>query len=63
MSKKWDCEEDSVYNLLEIQNATAAAYFTFWLGRIHAVELEQVPEYDNAMSKEGKMSRNMAVTY
>ncbi|MDD3416109.1 MAG: AAA family ATPase [Lachnospiraceae bacterium] len=63
MSRNLDCEEDSVYHMLEIQNATAAAYFTFWLGRIHAVSLDQVPMYDNAMSREGKLSRNMAVTY
>ena len=25
--------------------------------------IEEVPNYDNAMSKEGKLSRNMAVTY
>lgn len=63
MSKKMDCEEDSVFQYLAIQNETAANYFKFWLGRIHAVDIENVPDYDNAMSKEGKLSRNMAVTY
>ena len=38
-------------------------YFQFWLGAIHAVELDEVTKYDNAMSKEGKLGRNMAVTY
>lgn len=57
------CEEDSVFHFLEVQNQTAAEYFRFWLGRIHAVRLKEVPDYDNAMSKEGKLSRNMAVTY
>lgn len=63
MSRTMDCEEDSVFHYLHIQNETAANYFRFWLGRIHAVAIEDVPKYDNAMSMEGKMSRNMAVTY
>lgn len=57
------CEEDSVYHFLKIQNAVAVAYFTFWLGRIHAVPIALVAAYDNAMSCEGKLSRNMAITY
>ena len=63
MSKQLKCEEDSVFRYLTIQNETAANYFKFWLGRIHAVDIEKVPDYDNAMSMEGKLSRNMAVTY
>lgn len=63
MAKDMECVEDSVFHFLHIQNDTAANYFKFWLGRIHAVTIEEVPDYDNAMSKEGKLSRNMAVTY
>lgn len=63
MSREMDCEEDSVFHYLSVQNETAANYFKFWLGRIHAVNIENVPNYDNAMSMEGKLSRNMAVTY
>ena len=63
MARKVECEKDSVFHYLTIQNETAANYFKFWLGRIHAVKIEKVPDYDNAMSMEGKMSRNMAVTY
>ncbi len=63
MAKKIECVEDSVFHYLTIQNAAAANYFKFWLGRIHAVAIENVPNYDNAMCKEGKLSRNMAVTY
>lgn len=63
MSKSMECEEDSVFQYLLIQNETAANYFKFWLGRIHAVTIEDVPNFDNAMSMEGKLSRNMAVTY
>lgn len=63
MAKEMECEEDSVFHYLTIKNETAANYFKFWLGRIHAVEIEKVSDYDNAMSKEGKLSRSMAVTY
>ncbi len=63
MAKTMDCAEDSVFHYLQIQNETAANYFKFWLGRIHAAAIEDVPDYDNAMSMEGKLSRNMAVTY
>lgn len=63
MTREMECEEDSVCNFLEIQNPYAKAYFEFWLGRIHAVSLEDVADHDNAMSKEGKLSRNMSVTY
>ncbi len=63
MEKRIDCVESSVYQYLVVQNETAANYFRFWLGRIHAVDHAEVPDYDNAMSKEGKLSRNMAVTY
>lgn len=38
-------------------------YFAYWLGRIHAVDMENVPDYENAISKEGKISRNMAVSF
>ena len=63
VQKETECKADSVFHYLYIQNETAAEYFKYWLGRIHAVELEDVPKYDNAMSKEGKLSRSMAVTY
>ena len=63
MARSLECEEDSVFYYLQIENETAANYFKFWLGRIHAVAIEKVPDFDNAMSKEGKLSRNMAVTY
>lgn len=63
MARKMECEEDSVFHYLAIQNETAANYFKFWLGKIHAVDITHVPDYDNAMSMEGKLSRNMAVTY
>lgn len=55
--------EDSVVTKLVIKNETAQKYFDFWLGGIHAVDLKEVPLYENAMSKEGKLSRNMAVSF
>lgn len=63
MAREMECVEDSVFHYLTIQNETAANYFKFWLGKIHAVDIKNVPGYDNAMSMEGKLSRNMAVTY
>lgn len=63
MARTMECEEDSVYHYLHIENETAQNYFKFWLGRIHGVMARDVPKYDNAMSVEGKLSRNMAVQY
>lgn len=61
--KESKCEEDAVLNQLIIKNEIAQKYFAFWLGRIHAVPMTDVPKYENAMSKEGKLARNMAVTF
>ena len=61
--KEYEVYSDSVVNKLNIKSPLAKKYFDFWLGRIHAVENNQVHEYDSAMSHEGKLSRNMAVTY
>ncbi len=55
--------DDSVVKKLTINNDIARKYFEYWLGRIHAVDLKSVSEFDSALSKEGKLSRNMAVTY
>lgn len=63
MTRELECVEDSVFQYLDVKNEVAAKYFQYWLGKIHAVDIADVPKYDNAMSKEGKMSRNMAVTY
>jgi len=63
VKKKLNCVPDAVLNKLVIKNEIAKSYFTYWLGRIHAVNIAEVPEHENAMSKEGKLSRNMAVTF
>lgn len=57
------CAENSVVQKLVIKNEIAQKYFEFWLGGIRAVDKDMVPLYESAMSKEGKLSRNMAVTY
>lgn len=62
-AKKLDVVEDAVANQLEIENEIARKYFEFFLGKIHAVKKSEVHQYDSAMSKEGKLSRNMAVSY
>lgn len=62
-SKEFNVVDDSLLHQLEIRNKTAKKYFTYWLGRIHAVEINDVSKYENAISKEGKISRNMAVTF
>lgn len=61
--KDFDIVDDSLLHQLEIRNETARKYFAYWLGRIHAVEMNEVPKHERAMSKEGKISRNMAVTF
>ena len=61
--KEFIVEEDSLFHQLKIQNEIAKKYFAYWLGRIHAVSLEEVPNYENAIAKEGKISRNMAVSF
>lgn len=54
---------DSLLHQLEIKNEIAKKYFSFWLGKIHAVQLSEVPNWEQAISKEGKISKNMAVSF
>lgn len=61
--KEFDIVDDSLLHKLEIKNEIAKKYFAYWLGRIHAVALIDVPKYENAISKEGKISRNMSVSF
>lgn len=49
-------EEDSAVKLLEIRNPVAQKYFDYQLGRMHAVELLQVRNFENAISREGRVS-------
>ncbi len=61
--KKFDIVDDSLLHQLDIKNEIAKKYFAYWLGRIHGVSLDEVANYENALSKEGKISRNMSVSY
>ena len=63
MSRNFDIVDDSALNKLEIEDETAKRYFAFWLGKIHAVDLSEVDKYDSALSKEGKLSRSLSVSY
>ena len=56
MKKKIRVEKDSAVLKLEIKNPIAQQYFDYQLGRIHAVELSAVKEYENAISAEGRVS-------
>ena len=47
---------ESLRELLEIRNPVAEKYFNFQLGRMHAVELSQVRNFENAISREGRVS-------
>lgn len=49
-------EEDSVVHYIEVKNSVAKQYFKYQLGRMHAVTKEQVRNYENAISKEGRVS-------
>lgn len=49
-------EEDSVVQFIEVKNPVAKQYFDYQLGRFHAVFKDKVKNYENAMSKEGRVS-------
>ncbi|MFQ9922420.1 MAG: ATP-binding protein [Beduini sp.] len=49
-------EKDSVVQFIEIKNSVAKQYFNYQLGRFHAVTKDKVKNYENAMSKEGRVS-------
>jgi energy-coupling factor transporter ATP-binding protein EcfA2 len=56
MKKELVPEEDSVVRFIEVKNPMAKQYFEYQLGRMHAVTKEQVRHYENAISKEGRVS-------
>lgn len=56
MRRNVKVEEDSVVSMLKIKNPVAKRYFEFQLGRMHAVPLEKVRAYENAISREGRVS-------
>ena len=56
MKKKIVPEKDSVVNFIKVKNPVAKQYFNYQLGRFHAVTKDQVKNYENAMSEEGRIS-------
>jgi len=63
MRKKLTEEEDSVVGFIEVKNPVAKKYFQYQLGRMHAVTKELVRNYENAISKEGRVSVAMDSFY
>lgn len=63
MKKQITTEEDSVVCYIEIKNPVAKHYFDYQLGRFHGVAKEQVRYYENAMSKDGRVSVAMDSYY
>lgn len=56
MKKKIRPEEDSVVHFIEVKNPIAKQYFEYQLGRFHATSKERVRNFENAISKEGRIS-------
>lgn len=56
MKKDINPVENSVTRFVEIKNIVAKKYFDYQLGRFYAASINQVRNYENAMSKEGKVS-------
>ena len=56
MKKEIEAEKDSAVHFLEIKNPVAKKYFDFQLGRMHAVKINEVREFENAISVEGRVS-------
>ena len=56
MKKEISVADDSVVNFLLIKNPVAKKYFDYQLGRFSAVSIDNIRDYENAMSKEGRVS-------
>lgn len=56
MKKQITPEDDSVVRFIEVKNPVAKKYFEYQLGRFHAAAKAEVRNYENAMSKEGRVS-------
>lgn len=56
MNKKIRKVDDAVADFIDVKNPVAKQYFDYQLGRFHAVSLGKVRNYENAMSKEGRVS-------
>lgn len=56
MRKKTEPVSDSPVHFLTIRNEVAKKYFEYQLGRMHAVNLNEVRNYENAISREGRVT-------
>lgn len=56
MKKQITPEDDSVVRFIEVKNPVAKKYFEYQLGRFHAADKAKVRNYENAISKEGRVS-------
>lgn len=56
MEKDVEVKEDSAVHFLEIKNPVAKKYFNYQLGRMHAVKINEVRKFENAISVEGRVS-------
>lgn len=56
MRKTIKPESDSPVHFLSIRNEVAQRYFDYQLGRMHAVDISEVRNYENAIAKEGRVS-------
>lgn len=56
MRKEVVSKGDSVVQFIDVKNPVAKKYFDYQLGRFHATTIDKVRNYENAMSKEGRVS-------
>jgi hypothetical protein len=63
MKKEIKSEEDSVVQFIEVKNRVAKRYFDYQLGRFHATTKDKVKNYENAISKDGRVSVAMDSFY
>ena len=56
MEKEIFIEEDSVVKYINVKNQVTKQYFDYQLGRFHATTKDKVKNYENAISKEGRIS-------
>lgn len=56
MQKDITPEKDSVVQFIEVKNPVAKQYFNYQLGRFHATTKDKVKNYENALSKEGRVT-------
>lgn len=56
MKKEVKILEDSVVQFIDVKNPIAKKYFEYQLGRFHATTIDCVKNFENAMSREGRVT-------